>query len=87
MPTFIRLHQHLLKLLCLLTCVFYAQFSTADNDPRAVVESAAKAMTSRLISDKDKIANQEYYLENLVDELLLPAVDHELMAKKVLAKH
>lgn len=87
MPTFIRLHQHLLKLLCLLTCVFYAQFSTADNDPRAVVESAAKAMTARLISDKDKIANQEYYLENLVDELLLPAVDHELMAKKVLAKH
>ena len=75
------------RLLFVFICFFNAQFSAADTGPRFVVETAAKAMTARLVSDKDKIASQEYYLEQIVDELLLPVVDHKFMAKKVLAKH
>lgn len=85
MPTSINLN--LLRLLFIFTCTLNVQFSMANTDPRLVVETAAKAMTERLISDKDKIATQEYYLEQIVDELLLPVVDHQFMAKKVLAKH
>lgn len=87
MPSSILFNQQAFRLLFVFMCSFNAQFSIADTDPRLVVETAAKAMTARLISDKDKIASQEYYLEQIVDELLLPVVDHEFMAKKVLAKH
>lgn len=55
--------------------------------PKKVVESAANKMTERLVADKEKVLNQEYYIEHLVDELLLPVVDHVYMARRVLAKH
>lgn len=55
--------------------------------PKEVVEVAASKMTQRLIADKTKVLNQEYYVEHLVDELLLPVVDHAYMARRVLAKH
>lgn len=59
----------------------------ATQSPREVVETAATAMTERLVSDRDKVQSQEYYLEHLVNELLLPVVDHKYMAKRVLAKN
>lgn len=72
--------------LMLLLSAFIGNFSYADS-PREVVEVAAQQMTERLITDKDKIASHDYYLEHLVDELLLPVVDHVYMAKKVLSKN
>jgi ABC-type transporter MlaC component len=87
MPTFINLHQQLMRLTLLLSCFIGAQSTFANEDPRQLVETAAKEMTTRLVTDKDKIAKQEYYLEQLVDEILLPVVDHEFMAKRVLAKN
>jgi polar amino acid transport system substrate-binding protein len=61
--------------------------SLANESPRQVVETAATKMTQRLITDKDKISSQDYYVEHLVNELLLPVVDHVYMAKRVLAKN
>ncbi|MBL4796480.1 MAG: ABC transporter substrate-binding protein [Oleispira sp.] len=87
MPTFISLNSLLMRFILLSSCFISAQITLAAEDPRQIIETAAKEMTSRLITDKDKIANQEYYLEQLVDELLLPFVDHEFMAKRVLAKN
>lgn len=55
--------------------------------PRTVVEVAATNMTSRLISDKEQVKTHDYYIEHLVDEILLPIVDHQYMAKRVLAKY
>lgn len=55
--------------------------------PKAVVEHAATQMIDRLIADKEKVINQEYYVEHLVEEVLLPVVDHVYMARRVLAKH
>lgn len=71
----------------LLNCLFSIQISHAAEDPRIVVESAAKMMTDRLLTDKEKIESQQYYLEQLVNDLLLPVVDHKYMAKRVLGKH
>lgn len=79
---------YLLLTICLFVSTFFtAQVSFATEDPRVVVETAAIAMTKRLITDKDLIRDQPYYLEQLVDELLLPVVDHPFMAKRVLGKH
>lgn len=69
------------------TSQVYANTSKEVIPPKEVVEAAAMKMTARLISDKDQIARHDYYVEHLVDELLLPVVDHVYMAKKVLAKH
>lgn len=72
--------------LMLLSTLFSVNLSYA-NSPREVVEIAAQNMTQRLIDDKEKIASQDYYLEHLVNELLLPVVDHVYMAKRVLSKN
>lgn len=87
MPISTLFSHKIFHLIFVFICFFNVQLSAADTGPRFVVETAAKLMTARLISDKDKISSQEYYLEQIIDELLLPVVDHEFMAKKVLAKH
>ena len=66
---------------------FAASQSYATFEPKEVVETAASQMTERLITDKDMIASHDYYIEHLVNELLLPVIDHVYMAKKVLAKN
>lgn len=55
--------------------------------PKEVIETAATQMIERLIADKEKVISQEYYVEHLVEEVLLPVVDHVYMARRVLAKH
>ncbi|MCD8524167.1 MAG: ABC transporter substrate-binding protein [Saccharospirillaceae bacterium] len=70
--------------------VFYLLFGLtvqADDAPRTTVETTAKAMTDRLLSDRELVQTQENYVEQLVDELLLPVVDHVYMAKRVLGKY
>jgi polar amino acid transport system substrate-binding protein len=66
----------------------FALVSHAEQDvPRQLVESASQQMTERLIADRQMVQSQDYYVEQLVDELLLPVVDHVYMSKRVLGKH
>tara|TARA_R110001583_G_scaffold32464_10_gene110710 strand:- start:168 stop:1445 length:1278 start_codon:yes stop_codon:yes gene_type:complete len=71
----------------LIAFLLISSLSLAADGPRKVVEDAASKMTQRLITDKEKVNTQSYYVEHLVDELLLPVVDHVYMARKVLAKN
>ncbi len=87
MPSPIKLSQHFLRFIALFVSISMSAYSIAAEDPRQVVETAALAMTERLITDKDEISSQDYYVEHLVDELLLPVVDHVYMAKRVLGKN
>lgn len=77
----------LLRYTIILTALFPPVTNAGQDLPRQVVEQAASNMTSRLISDKETIKTQDYYLELLVNNLLLPAVDHIHMAKHVLGDH
>jgi len=77
----------LISLAVLATTLFSWQARAEGSDPRQVVETTAIKMTERLISDREKVQTQEYYIEHLVDEILLPAVDHTYMARRVLAKN
>ena len=62
--------------------------SHADTDiPRQLVEDASTKMTSRLIADREQVQSQDFYLEQLVDEIILPVVDHVTMSKRVLGKY
>lgn len=87
MPSPIKLSQHFLRFIALFVSISMSTYSIAAEDPRQIVETAALAMTERLITDKDEISSQDYYVEHLVDELLLPVVDHVYMAKRVLGKN
>lgn len=86
MPSLISLSGILFRFMLIITS-FAASQSYAITPPKDVVETAASNMTERLITDKDMIASHDYYVEHLVNELLLPVVDHVYMAKKVLAKN
>ena len=87
MPSSISLGQYISRAIALIAFLSFSASSLAADDPRKVVEDAATKMTQRLITDKEKVNSQSYYVEHLVDELLLPVVDHAYMAKKVLAKN
>ena len=87
MPSPLTLSQHVIRTIILTAFLAISPLSLAADGPRKVVEDAATQMTQRLITDKDKVNTQSYYVEHLVDELLLPVVDHAYMARKVLAKN
>jgi phospholipid transport system substrate-binding protein len=87
MPSIMKLSQYVLRTMSLITFLSISTLSFAAEDPRKIVEDAATQMTQRLIADKEKVNNQSYYVEHLVDEILLPVVDHVYMARKVLAKN
>ncbi|UXD87567.1 ABC transporter substrate-binding protein [Thalassolituus hydrocarboniclasticus] len=80
--------KYALQPVLLIVCLLLGLTAQAAEDaPRATVEATAKAMTDRLISDRELVRTQENYVEQLVDELLLPVVDHVYMAKRVLGKY
>ena len=87
MPSSISLGQHIKHAAALIAFLSFSALSLAADGPRNVVEDAATQMTQRLIIDKEKVNSQSYYVEHLVDELLLPVVDHVYMARSVLAKN
>lgn len=87
MPSSSILNQTFLRIISLIAFLSMSVSILAAENPRQVVETAAHAMTERLVTDRDKINSQAYYVEHLVDELLLPVVDHVYMAKRVLAKN
>lgn len=64
-----------------------ATSATAGQTPDAVIRSATDAMTARLTADKAKIAASSAHVEAIVRELVLPHVDSDAVARRVLAKH
>jgi len=87
MPSPNILSQHFKRAIALIVILSTSALSLAAESPRNVVEHAATEMTQRLITDKEKVSTQSYYVEHMVAELLLPVVDHVYMAKRVLAKN
>lgn len=75
-----------LKSWLVFVCTLALSAHAADT-PRQLVENTSTQMTERLLTDKERVQTQEYYLEQLVDEIILPIVDHRRMAKRVLGKH
>jgi phospholipid transport system substrate-binding protein len=87
MPNLIILNQYVIRTIALIALLSVSTLSSAAEDPRVLVENAATQMTERLIADQERVNSQSYYVEHLVDELLLPVIDHVYMARSVLAKN
>ncbi len=56
---------------------------TAD----AVIQTATDAMISRLTADKAVIASKPAHVETIVRDVVLPHVDVDAVARRVMAKH
>lgn len=76
----------MLKQAWLLLALISAPLWAAET-PDAVIRSATDAMTSRLMADKAKVAANPAHVETIVRELVLPHVDTDAVARRVLAKH
>lgn len=76
----------MLKRILLAASVFCSAV-LASQTPDAVIRSATDAMTARLTADKAKIAASPAHVETIVRELVLPHVDTDAVARRVLAKH
>lgn len=59
----------------------------AEDEARQTVETTAGQMTARLMSDHDLVQRHDYYLEQMVREILLPAIDADYMARRVMGKY
>lgn len=57
------------------------------SDPLSVTESAAKKLTDSLTADKAIIKQQPEHVERLVETILLPIFDDQLISKLVLGEY
>ncbi|ASP39746.1 hypothetical protein CHH28_14165 [Bacterioplanes sanyensis] len=79
--------KHLLhSLLALILATLSIASAAEQSPPRDVVMNAANGMAKQLLANKERVQKQDYYLEQLIDEQLLPVVDHVYMARLVLGK-
>lgn len=80
----------MLKQILMVATLVGALFSApllANQGPDAVIRAATDAMTARLTADKATIASNPAHVEAIVRELVLPHVDSDAVARRVLAKH
>ncbi len=74
------------RILVVLMLVISTATHADTTPPRDVVMSAANGMATKLLANKERVQTQDYYLEQLIDEEILPVVDHIYMARLVLGK-
>lgn len=79
-----------LRGLLMLVCLVFLPLSVAasiDQSPQQLVEETASKMLTTLKAEKDAVQKSPSRLYSLVDEIVLPHFDFELMAKRVLGKY
>jgi len=72
---------------CLFLIFSQVQAVQAALEPQALIESVANETLTRVRADKEKIKKDPQYINELVNELVLPHFDFETMSKWALGKH
>lgn len=71
----------------LLACFGLLAGQAQANDPLSVTEGAAKKLTKRLTADKAIIKQKPEHVEALVEDILLPIFDDQLISRLVLGEY
>ncbi|GAA4355967.1 ABC transporter substrate-binding protein [Kangiella marina] len=74
------------KALIALTFLSFSLASFAYQDPKIHLEEVTKKISAEVLNNKDKIKNDSEYAKSLIRDYLLPEVDSEYMAKRILGK-
>lgn len=82
----------MLKRTWILPClmIFGFLFSTtalAEASAKQTLETVANKLIARLESDKQKIKEDNNYVVKLVDDIIMPVTDFNLIGKRVLGRH
>ncbi|RDX37291.1 ABC transporter substrate-binding protein [Kangiella sp. HD9-110m-PIT-SAG07] len=74
------------KALIALTFLSFSLVSYAFEDPKIHLEKVTKKISAEILSNKEKIKTDSDYAKSLIRDYLLPEVDSEYMAKRILGK-
>ena len=74
------------KALIALTFLTFSLTSVAFEDPKLHLEEVTQKISNEILSNKDKIKKDSEYAKSLIRDFLLPEVDSEYMAKRILGK-
>lgn len=74
------------KALIALTFLSFSLVSNAFQDPKLHLEEVTKKISAEILNNKEKIKNDSEYAKSLIRDYLLPEVDSEYMAKRILGK-
>lgn len=74
------------KLLITLTFLTFSLASSASQDPKTHLETVTQKISSEILNNKDKIKADSEYAKSLIKTYLLPEIDSEYMAKRILGK-
>lgn len=74
------------KALIALTFLLLSFASQAFQDPKIHLEEVTKKISAEILNNKEKIKSDSEYAKSLIRDYLLPEVDSEYMAKRILGK-
>ena len=74
------------KVLITLTLLTFGLASHAFQDPKIHLEEVTKKISAEILNNKEKIKSDSEYAKSLIRDYLLPEVDSEYMAKRILGK-
>jgi len=79
----------LMKTLLFALFIVVSSFSTLANSvsPYIVVEKTGTNLFSRINSDQEKLEKFPELMRDIVEQELMPAIDHKYVAYKILGKH
>ena len=74
------------KALIVLLFLSFSLASHAFQDPKIHLEEVTKKISTEILENKEKIRSDSEYAKSLIRDYLLPDVDSEYMAKRILGK-
>lgn len=74
------------QVLAVLVLFGLSQAVMAKVDPKIHMEEVTKQISAEILSNKEKIKNDADYAKGLIETYLLPEVDTEYMAKRILGR-
>ncbi|WP_046560969.1 MlaC/ttg2D family ABC transporter substrate-binding protein [Kangiella geojedonensis] len=74
------------KALIALTFLSFSLVSHAFQDPKLHLEEVTKKISAEILNNKEKIKKDSEYAKSLIRDYLLPEIDSEYMAKRILGK-
>lgn len=74
------------QVLAVLVLFGLSQAVIAKVDPKIHMEEVTKLISAEILSNKEKIKNDADYAKGLIETYLLPEVDTEYMAKRILGR-
>lgn len=77
----------LVTLLTLVLCVFATSVVAEEKTPEQIVEETSTELLKIINEQSDRIKNEEGYVNQVINDLILPYIDLQSMGKLILGKH